>query len=479
MMRYFILLPIGLLACHEPEEGIDRTVLRGNAKIVPYATEEIDSEKVDNRSLDNAEELPNLTYRYMTVAGNFSKFAGSMASGDIDSYLINADGDGDLTVTLSFETVTGKLGSDGTTAYLYLFDLESGDEDCSCEEECVKDACDCVETCEPSVTSYGGGDGMGGVITVSIPVVAGGEYAIQVEAAESDEVDSLDYSLAIESLVPTDDDFMVGAFQNGDVTERGNPVAGGSVFDWQWDETELAWIGRYEMLYFRTVENEYDADGAETITTVEGVDQVYLLGGSFNNLNASIPSGALFSSEALQVDTKTDGYEETVIGDWGLDTAEGEEEETDDYYYYYDTGEPEPAEPIDIGPFVLVIDTLMPKVIGWEYTEEENNDVAVDGSTYNLVMDDIGNANVLPAPSGPGFVDVIYGTASIVSASADWNHDPDIFALEVEDELGAYMVLTWRPAPTTSTCTCTMSMASSGPCPGTTVPSTSTPASGR
>lgn len=73
---------------------------------------------------------------------------------------------------------------------------------------------------------------------------------------------------------------------------------------------------------------------------------------------------------------------------------------------------------------------------GWEFNEEEPNDVSF-ADDISLVVEELGNANVLPAATLRSCTDVIHGSARLDSGETFWNDDLDVFALNVGDETHA------------------------------------------
>ena len=419
---------------------------------------------------------------------------------------------GTISFDLAFETAQG-MGRDKTILELYVYDLDNAEEECttsySCaavepecgctasyddgNEECVEDkACadECTweivatETCMPIAETMVSSDGTLGSISTSLDVVDGATYGLEVVAVDSTEYETgsaLAYSFAFGALTPEDDQFLVGAYLSQDVTDRGNPLAGASVYDLQWDEVERAWVGKFEMLHVKSVVTEdvncaietdydcsaadcgcaasYDDDASECVqdpaceeectweiettetevceeehTVTESEPQVWLMGGTWPTLNSSIPSGSLYSTEAVQVATG-DGTEQ--VGDWG-DTAAPEPEEVDTA----DTAGPEPV-PVPRGEIVVVIDALQPKVIGWEYTEEEPNDVGLTEDD-ELDWDNVATyANMLPVASGPGFVDIVHGVVVYDTDDPDYSGDNDVFGLTVAEEMNMSCTFTY------------------------------------
>jgi hypothetical protein len=462
-----------LAACAKTEQGIDQTVIRGNIIVPPVAVEEpTDADKTANDDWFTATELPMLTYREMDLTGSAHGFGTFdtddgvvVEPGNSDCYILAAKEDGLLDVSLSFETQPG-MGRDKTILGLNLYDLDNAEEscttayscapveaECACEAtyddgsgQCVEDkACKesctwevvATETCLPVPTLALSSDGTLGDVQGAIEVSGGGNYGIEIVATDSTEYidEAMPYSVNIGALTPDDDVFLVGAYGSDDITAKGNPLGGGSVYDMQWDEVERAWVGKFEMLHIKSVETTQDtAENSEDHVVTEGADVVYLLGGTLPTLNASIPSGSLYSSTAVMVDTSAG---EGVIGDWG-DTAEPETEPMDTA----DTAGPAPV-PAPRGELTVVIDQLQPRVVGWEYTEEEPNEVTLDDSLY-LVLEELGNANVVPDASLDIYTDIIRGDVTLDTDFPNWASEyVDVFAITVPEDTNATFTFEW------------------------------------
>lgn len=372
--------------------------------------------------------------------------------------------------------------------------------DCKCEAEYIASECGCVEakeckeecsweiveteTCELVPAAGGSTDGTLGYYSTSLEVSGGGSYGIQVIALDSSEYkDGTDYTIEMGALTPDDDSFIVGAYQSDDPTDHGNPVGGASVFDLAWDELNEQWTGKFEMLYLKSVVttevdcepvHSCDCDCGCTVpyneessqcevpeaceeecsceivadevcqedhAVTEGVPdegQVYILGGSMPSLNSSIPSGTLYASQAVLVQVDPDGG---MHGDWGLDTAEPEETEPEPV----DTGDTAPPEPTTVptGEIVVSFDALQPRVVGWEYDEEEPNEVTMDGSLY-LAVEELELANFAGECSLDIYTDVIHGNVTLDTDFPDWaNEYVDVYAVTAPRDTNATFTFEW------------------------------------
>lgn len=509
-----ILLVTALASCAKHEEGIDRTIVRGNVVVPPASFDEPTDGGMDANDLwEEADELPAIHYRKLVLNGHAASFGGVTYGQlpDYDYYTISAESGGTITVSLDYPTSPG-MGRDRTFFEVYLYDLGAGEEacetdvsctcDCACEatwddcnEECVvgedcEEECDCqpVEstTCVPVAVAGGNTNESMGHYAFDYEVQADGAYGILVVAADSSEYENgADYTLSFNSLTPSDTTFLVGAYLSEDPATHGDPLGGGSVFDLTWDQVHEAWVGRFEVLYLRsvvstetcademactcdcgcaatyeessgtcTMDPDCTYEGEEECTcepevrevctedheVTEGVPggKVWLMGGSMDSVNSAILSGTLFSSAAVEVAIAA-GDEEVVIGGWG-DSAEPEPVDTSDSAYE--------LEPPPVGDIVVILDTLQPLVRGWDYTEEEPNDCALN-TDYSLPVEEEANANVLPDPMGLPYTDFIFGAAPLDIEAPVWDAAyNDLFALTMVEGLNATITLGWDDCDT-------------------------------
>ncbi len=436
MMRTTLFSLAFLLAgCPKVEEDIDRTIIKGNLVIPPAAVDEsADAGDNTNDSWETADELPMLTYRETTVSGTSAFFGSGQVAGDQDYYLFSSKFDGDLNLVLDFTTDSGLMG-DLSVLNLHFYDFSTVEEECVEDPDCDPKVEECTEICTKIPTATYSSDGLLGHVEVTMSVLGGGDYGLLIDAASSTEYDDgMTYTMQFESFTPEDDELLVGAYLSDDPQAHGNPVGGASVYDIQWDATQSAWVGRFEILYLKEVNSTSEVLPGDTAATedhevIEGVPKVWLMGGTLPTLNASIPSGALYSSTAVEVST---GDGDDTIGDWG-DTAA-----TDD------TG----AVPVPTGDIVVVIDALQPRVVGWEHTEVEPNNVATDVNTNEIAVDELEGADLLPASSGPGFVDIIYGNTPFETEAPTWAEDVDVFQFEITEPVNASISLAWDDCAT-------------------------------
>jgi hypothetical protein len=170
----------------------------------------------------------------------------------------------------------------------------------------------------------------------------------------------------------------------------------------------------------------------------ENLGAVYLIGGTLPKLNASIPSGALYSTTAVEVSL---GDHDQILGGWDTSVPEAPAA---------DTGDTAPVEPVAVplSNIVVTFDAVQPRTVGWEYDEVEPNEVTVNAD-YSLMVEELVNAGVLPTASGPGFVDIVHGSATIAEGGTDWFTNPnDIFALTLPEDSSATVSLAWDDCAT-------------------------------
>lgn len=385
----------------------------------------------------------------------------------------------DCTTDYACAAVEAECGCDAT----YDEGSEACVEEKGCADECTWEI-EATETCAAIATATASSDGTLGDVDLSIEVLGDGLYGILVTATDSSEYDSaMPYTLTVGSLAPVDGTFVVGAYGNQDINAKGNPLGGGSVYDVQWDAAEHAWVGKFEIVHIKSVVTEeincvteietscsasdcactasYDEEAGECVadgeceeectwevgeteeevceedhTVTEGADMVWLLGGSMSTLNSAVLSGTLYSSTAVQVAL---GDGEEPLGGWG-DTSEPEVEVDTS-----DTAPPDPV-PVSLGEIVVTIDSLQPRVPGWEYAEEEPNDVALidPNADYNLDMSTIDLANLLPDASGLPFTDVVRGDSSLDVDQPLWAPEyNDVFEFTMVEGLNATITLSW------------------------------------
>ena len=134
-------------------------------------------------------------------------------------------------------------------------------------------------------------------------------------------------------------------------------------------------------------------DPSYTGNVNEGLDDVYIMAGTFSSLAGSIPGGTLYSTSMVYVPL-------------------------DGQYVKVDQ--------------MVVIDDLSPKVYGW-FTNED-----VDGSLESPF--------VLPPATGPGFVDVITGSLLYAIDDPQGNNETDAFLLSVDEPLNGTFTASWPDA---------------------------------
>jgi len=228
----------------------------------------------------------------------------------------------------------------------------------------------------------------------------------------SEELDP-SYTLDFSGVDPSDVSALAGAYSPFDeVKDKGLPHGGASVEDWVLDQRSHTWRGAYQIMFLRDV----GTDDNDYPTVIEGVDTVDVMAAVVPTVNSGIGAGTFYSGSAQRIDLAT---AERKIVDLGASTGEL------------------------ITVPELALDTVAPKIIGWTEVEVEPNDCPTDWATWNLVESELSLAQVMPAASGPGYVDVITGSVTYYEADPYWESEPDVFAISVPEEMGVRASLAW------------------------------------
>ncbi len=417
MNRTTALLTLLAIGCIKPEDGINRVVIRGTMEITPATYTALSSDTVAAPDWAEAEVLPDLSSRALLVDSNIQKFASGGTSGDIDRYVVTATEDGTIDIMLQFATTT----ADATIMSVGVYDMA-----------------------DSSLQAQYSTEGYDGNLVFSFDVTATSSYGIEISGDSTSEGVSKYYQLVLSGYDPNESSYMVGAYLSSDILNHGNPVGGTTVTDFTFDEITYNWSGTFEMLFLRVVgvcdpdnqdcideiedtvweagdappqigqDPEELVDTADTGTTEitvvgEHVGSVYLMGGLFSSLNATFTAGTLYSSAPVH------------LQDLGMDTHTLVDEVT------------------------VVVNDEIPLILGFEYTEEEPNDVVINGNNYlNPGIESLQAANALPPCSGPPFTDLVYGGLDLDSTVMDWGTgDTDFFVLTTEEEYYAVITVEW------------------------------------
>lgn len=443
-----------LLACVPSETGIDSTTLIGTAEIPPGALIE-GQRDLKGSPLDTillGQDLGTLSWRYESVSGLIRQFhdtADEDNPADSDYLLFSPAASGTFTITFHYggtvpaaeplpdtaeptdsdsssdsadsSVDSGDSGADSGVdtgpapdALLYdvfVYDLSQDVHihDPDPEEEDAE-----PDTYESSIEPLAGGStqGANGTYTIEVELEAGGDYALGVLGMTNADGADNTYTVTLSGSSPENAVLMIGAYADAsDYMNKGELVAGAEIRDWVLDEETKTWVGSYEMVTFKTVESEEGQNAFGETVGLNSVNEgppstLYLVGGDFKNLNQGLPAGTLHNSASVEVAMKADAE----------NTADA-----------------------------IVIDALAPKVIGWEFDEEEPNDFLVEEGEF--VDGSMGGGTVLPFGSGLGFVDVVRGTME-VTAEGDGGTYPeetenDVFILTVEEELDVQFTTSW------------------------------------
>ncbi len=440
MSRFNLFFLLPLLACRgDAESGIDRTFIRGTVEIPPGAFTEAESGEGANDTYDTAEDLGYIGARYTTVQGTCARFGqstGPVPTGEIDFFQFNPLDDATLTLTLSYEDVdianadTGAIPDEETRYHVALYDLD--------DITLVFDDATQTKLPEPTLLVESLTDGAYGEFSLSFDATGGTNYGIAISGMKSGGSDS--YTLSIDGFDPNEESFLVGVYQSGDVTARGNPLGGSNVPELVLDEETLTWSGDYEITYVyastecdrgdqacvdaagATSVYEYEsastdtADPFPTIAITANITEAYLYAGNFASLNAGLTAGTLYSAAPIQL-TLSDAVDED-LPDGLIGTSS--------------TNRVLDAEGV-------AVDTIQPKLYGWTEAEVEPNNFDDVGDGYTVSGT---GAQALPEATGAGYVDVITGTFDY-DGTGGWVGENDAFSITVPETLNAYMVASW------------------------------------
>ena len=453
-MRTHLLPLMLLLSCAGPESDVDKTTLIGTARILPGAAVDVETDVKDSPKdlLSNALDLGTLSWRPETWTAKMRVLADDAPEGTVekDWFVFRPAGTGAFSFTVTLGEPAGApkpapdTGDTGDTG-------EPSDTSDTSEPTDTADTSEPTDTADTSDTSdtgapepvyidlvvyevavydlslgdpeldpdvepiaYANSDGTGGTVSLAIDeVVGGGKYAFVITPLRLGNDKGESYTVAVSGSDPNDGVIMVGAYASAEnYLSRGNPTAGAQITDWAQDEATGEWVGTYEMLYVQSVtseegENQY-GEKIDNHTVTVNLSTVWLVAGDFTVLNQGLPAGTLHNATPIEVNL-TPNEENTA-----------------------------PAE--------VVLDTIAPKLIGFDYAETEPNDIFidVDSDGYPLDVTSAANANVLPVAFGVGYVDIITGVQSFGVDNPYWNAgDYDIFVLTVPEALGLAASVGW------------------------------------
>jgi hypothetical protein len=370
--------PLATSGCLRPESGVDRTIVKGTVSFPAARGVEVEAAEGANDSVDLAEGLGELRYSAVVVRGECLDAAddrNGVPRGDPDWYAITAAASGPLTVTLAFDGAPADTGG-LPGARLRLQVLDAATLDAEGA---------------PTVLADLDSGGAGGPLSVELDVAKGAELRFGVSAGDGED-GSPAYQLQLSGFDPAQAGVLVGAYEGGTWDDRGSPLGGTSVGDWAVDALTLAKTARWTM---HGVSRLRPGDPAE----VELVDAAWLWAGAFPSLNAGPSSGLLYASNPLEIPLTTD----EIVG-------------------------------VD-----LIIDAVLPRVVGWEIDEVEPNEVELDGD-YAIVS---GAPMALPEASGPGKTDIVRGVSVFAADDPQWSGDVDAFTVTAPDDMGVIATLSW------------------------------------
>lgn len=406
-MRTFTFLPLALVllpACQGPEEGLDKSIIRGTVTIPGVVVEEFDraAANSNNNSIDAPQGLGpdgaiSLTYRSVTVPGSCKEFGTELGDPlDPDYYEFSPVAAGDFTIRFTYEA--GGAATEG-----------SGYTDANVYNIAV------IDEATGNTVSGGSTDGLGGAWEDTLTVTAAGKYILYIWGEYGETKEESPYTIFLSGSVPQDDSILVGAYLEGDPAVASAPVGGTTVNNWVWDEATTTWTGQYEALFMRsTVWPEGYEESEEPVNpdVNEQLDEVFLMAGTLQSLNKTPSAGSLYSTASVTVKLN-----------------HGE---------------------VDV-PETITLDGVFPKVIGQTVVEEQpdatNADVVFNDEVgvYTLDFDTLAVQD-LGMLSGLGYVDVVDG--NITFGGEGWNgaNDSDAFAFTVPEPMYVSMVAGWPDA---------------------------------
>lgn len=428
-----------LLSCVPTESGIDATTLSGTVQVPPnpeaFAETNDPSGPTRRDSLGRADDVGEMEYRFLQVTGSFREWPAEVgAATDQDWYTLTANADGELTFELTLDggaegpeppsdtdvpedtdpsDDTGDTGDTGPVdtgptwplyeesrvVSLQVFDLTTLPAE---GEEPV-----------PVATALT----VDGAASLSLPAVAGTQYAFRVEGLQNLDDASSDYSVWINGGSPADAGIQVGAYSNTtDIAERGPLVGGAVTTDWTLDAATHTWTGQYTMVGFKSVTSEPGIDGYGEETTLnavtEGVNgEIALAAGVFGSLSAPLLGNTFYSPELVMTTLQADK-----------------------------------ANTVDTP---LVVNAYSEFVIGKEVAEVEPNDVSWE---EGVLVEDDNVPTDIGEVTGTGFLDLVTGTMSypaevVEGDDPDGNPvDHDVFVFTVPEELDVFVTASWTSA---------------------------------
>ncbi len=367
-------------ACIKDEQDIDRTVVTGTVVIPARASTERETEVGQNDTLDVAEAMGELRYAQVTIQGQ-SLRVGNTRDGepreDPDWYTLEVAASGTLEAVFAFPYGTGDTGEDAPARHLVqLFDASTLDADGN--PTLLAEADTASDSTQAAVLSAEVAKGT--VLAIAVTAGAGG-------------LEMPEYSIQLSGLDPNGAGIQVGAYEGGNWETRGALLGGTTTGEFLVDASTGNKSAEWTLYGVSKVETN------ETETTVTLVDQAYFWAGTFGGLNGGISSGMLYSGTPIQVPLQS----EKIVG------------------------------------VNIVVDSVVPVIIGWETSEAEPNDVEIDGN-YAIVG---GAAQPAPEASGPGYTDIIRGTIVLETDDPGWGGDNDAYTITVPSTMGMIATLSW------------------------------------
>jgi len=457
---------IALVGCITPEAGIDRTLLEGKVTIpMSIESDPGDGQASIRDSVADAYDMGPLSWRYTTITGKARSFGDwnsfeASWEGDLDFFAFTGAAEEEVTFSFTYDAANSTETSTGTdtgTTTTSTTDTATGDTGDTGDTGIVEEEPPALlwdvqlysldqgldESTGVPLNSVAGGTslGAGGLIEFTATIEPGQDYVVGIiPLANNIEADN-NYSLMISGHSPEKTSIFAGAYAPfDDMMNRGAPIGGSAVEGWSLDEETKEWSGSYRMTYIRQVEmvepevvpEGEEAQSAAVVT--EGAQSVMIIAGDFANLNQGLPAGTLYSPTPAEV---------TMNGplSGGEEICEETPEDT--------TSDPglNLLHCRVVAPDIAVTE-IAPKVLGWEITEVEPNDVSVDPYIVDIEVEALANAQDLGvAGSGVGYVDRIVGTLGFPSEEPGWlDGDSDAFGFTVNEPIDATITLDWAVA---------------------------------
>jgi hypothetical protein len=430
-----------LIACVPSETGIDNSRIDGTVRLLPVTATE--SNELQNRDPDNAEALPTVSPAAVIVSAALLRSSvdpDGTPTGDVDHYALSTDvdlPDYALYVTIPSGSARVELLDLGSRPVRVLSTVDvSGSAwvpfpapptPVTTTTTTTTDTGDtgALDTgvVDTGLTDTGTPLTDTGYYTTSTtppltgPGMAQGvAYGLRVSGLSGD--DGSTYEVVLPGSSPDDTPVLVGAWLEGDIAERTDPVGGTNASGWTGGGLADGWVwtGTYSVYLVRDLETEVNTEGDEEVVGAnEELEQIYLFAGTWASLNQGLPAGTWYSSTPQAVVLNQEPR--SLLA-------------TDAAVY-------------EAAP--LQLDTFAPVVIGFETAETEPNDIGLlNPDAFPPAIDPaaLSAANSAGALSGPGFVDVFRGDLGLNGVGYGAN-DIDAWGFTVAEPSSLLLTLGW------------------------------------